>query len=70
MPGRLGTGPTSTLSLVHCQKSISKGRTAIDFSSRNSHLEVQPRLQGHGYPPLPYQGPQVLSEQNQRLKRG
>ena len=54
---------------LHCQKSISKGRTAINFPSGNSHLEVQPRLQGHRYPPLPYQGPQVLPGQNQRLKR-
>ena len=68
MPGRLGTGPTGTLSLVHCQKSISKGRTTINFSSGNSHLEVQPRLQGHGYPPLPYQGLRCYLDRTRDLR--
>ena len=58
--------------LNRCPSTIEGYRTAIavNFSSGNSHLEVQSRLQRHGYPFLPCQGPQVLSGQNERLKRG
>ena len=70
LDGLLFLGDWEQVQLVPSPSFIAKNQLAIDCSSGNFHLEVQSRLQGHGYPSLPCQGPQVLSGQSQRLKRG